>query len=259
MLSRSREVFSGFYNLYVFKSLNFCHRLHGYNEFFSPQVFAICAFATTTNFGSSFSFIVKCKNETMGTQKITQSIEYPFRYNHIRNWIVTILNFEICFPFRFDHIIVEEKACGNNYVFSYFGDYSSDAEFFVAAGVLAMLYSLASLVFYCLCGSSYQNNKTIPLVVCTCYILMKFFKFNYCFVWQDFLVTMVIAVFWLSGSAAWASGVSAVKYVSDPSGWIKNLKICMENAECSSLYAGNFAGLNISIVLKTTKRKTYWN
>ncbi|KZS16401.1 Uncharacterized protein APZ42_018039 [Daphnia magna] len=170
-------------------------------------VFAICAFATTTNFGSSFSFIVKCKNETMGTQKITQSIEYPF---------------------RFDHIIVEEKACGNNYVFSYFGDYSSDAEFFVAAGVLAMLYSLASLVFYCLCGSSYQNNKTIPLV--------------------DFLVTMVIAVFWLSGSAAWASGVSAVKYVSDPSGWIKNLKICMENAECSSLYAGNFAGLNISII-----------
>ncbi|XP_057374057.1 synaptophysin-like [Daphnia carinata] len=170
-------------------------------------VFAICAFATTTNFGSTFSFIVKCKNETLGTHKITQSIEYPF---------------------RFDHVIVEEKACGNSYAFSYFGDYSSDAEFFVAAGVLAMLYSLVSLAFYCLCGSSYQTNKTIPLV--------------------DFFVTMVMAVFWLSGSAAWASGVSAVKYVSDPSAWIKNLKICMENAECSSLYAGNFAGLNISII-----------
>ncbi|EFX81579.1 hypothetical protein DAPPUDRAFT_102301 [Daphnia pulex] len=170
-------------------------------------VFAICAFATTTNFGSSFSFLVKCKNETMGTTKITQNIEYPF---------------------RFDHIIVEEKACGNSYTFSYFGDYSSDAEFFVAAGVLAMLYSLASLGFYCFFGGNYQTNKTFPLV--------------------DFLITMVIAVFWLSGSAAWASGVSAVKYVSDPNSWIKTMEICMKNGDCTAVFAGNFAGLNISII-----------
>jgi hypothetical protein len=77
----------------------------------------------------------------------------------IRN--ISILYFLI----RFDHIIVEEKACGNSYTFSYFGDYSSDAEFFVAAGVLAMLYSLASLGFYCFFGGNYQTNKTFPLVV----------------------------------------------------------------------------------------------
>lgn len=65
---------------------------------------------------------------------------------------------------------------------------------------------------------------------------------------QDFLVTMVMAVFWLSGSAAWASGVSAVKYVSDPNVWLKTLKICSENAECVADFSGNFAGLNISIV-----------
>lgn len=59
---------------------------------------------------------------------------------------------------------------------------------------------------------------------------------------------MVLAVFWLSGSAAWASGVSAVKFVSDPDSWLKTLKICNENAGCASLFAGNFAGLNISIV-----------
>lgn len=170
-------------------------------------VFAICAFATTTNFGSSFSFIVKCKNETMAEQKISQSIEYPF---------------------RFDHVAVNEKACGKDYSFSYFGDYSSDAEFFVAAGVLAMLYALGSLAFYCFCSNMYQTNKTIPLV--------------------DFLVTMVLAVFWLSGSAAWASGVSAVKYVSDPNAWLKTLKICNDNAGCVPDFSGNFAGLNISII-----------
>ena len=64
---------------------------------------------------------------------------------------------------------------------------------------------------------------------------------------KDFLITMVMAVFWLSGSAAWASGVSAVKYVSDPSVWIKTLEICKDNI-CNSDFTGNFAGLNISIV-----------
>lgn len=59
---------------------------------------------------------------------------------------------------------------------------------------------------------------------------------------------MIMAVFWLSGSAAWASGVSAVKYVSDPSVWVKTLKICSENGECLTEFTGNFAGLNISVV-----------
>lgn len=67
--------------------------------------------------------------------------------------------------FRLDHIVVDEKACGKDYAYSYFGDYSSDAEFFVAAGVLAMLYAAGSLAFYCFCGQAYQTNKTIPLVV----------------------------------------------------------------------------------------------
>lgn len=80
----------------------------------------------------------------MKSEKISQDIEYPF---------------------KFDHIIVEEKACGKDYAYSYFGDYSSDAEFFVAAGVLAMLYAAGSLAFYCFLNNTYQNNKTLPLVV----------------------------------------------------------------------------------------------
>ncbi len=66
---------------------------------------------------------------------------------------------------RLDHVAVNERACGKDYSFSYFGDYSSDAEFFVAAGVLAMLYALGSLAFYLAFGNTYQTNKTIPLVV----------------------------------------------------------------------------------------------
>ena len=60
---------------------------------------------------------------------------------------------------------VKQEACGKNYEYYYYGDYSSDAEFFVAAGVLAMLYALGSAAFYCFFDSLYQTNKTIPLVV----------------------------------------------------------------------------------------------
>jgi len=169
-------------------------------------VFAICAFATTTNFGSNFSFTVTCKNGTE-TQKFSQAIAYPF---------------------RFDHIDVQEvTVCGKKYNLNYFGDYSSDAEFFVASGVLAMLYAMASLAFYCFMDVQYQENKTFPMV--------------------DFLVSMIIAVFWLSGSAAWASGLSSVKFVCDPNTFFQYLPMCVDNS-CVADFAGNFAGLNISII-----------
>lgn len=65
---------------------------------------------------------------------------------------------------------------------------------------------------------------------------------------KDFLVTLVLGVFWLSGSAAWASGVSSVKFVTNPDNFVKTLEICMQNKGCVTDYVGNFAGLNISIV-----------
>lgn len=143
-----------------------------------------------------------------------------------------------------------EEACGKSYLFNYFGDYSSDAEFFVAAGVLAMLYSLASAAFYCFFDSLYQTNKSFPLVVIT-----EIFRTQSNssvkpveFVSQDFLVTLIMGVFWLSGSAAWASGVSSVKYVANPDNFANTLDICRENKGCVTEFAGNFAGLNISIV-----------
>ena len=51
----------------------------------------------------------------------------------------------------------------------------------------------------------------------------------------------------LSGSAAWASGLSSVKFVCDPNTFFQYLPLCVDNA-CVADFAGNFAGLNISIV-----------
>lgn len=65
------------------------------------------------------------------------------------------------------------------------------------------------------------------------------------------MATMVAAVLWLSGSAAWASGLTGLKSVTNPDNFFKYIPhVCANEAvaKCSTVFAGNFAGLNISIV-----------
>ena len=77
---------------------------------------------------------------------------------------------------------------------------------------------------------------------------------------QDFCFTVVIAVFWLSASAAWANGVITMKIVADPSNWLYTTQrsICQKNsnqrfvsskvADCLVVYTGKFGGANGSVV-----------
>lgn len=169
-------------------------------------VLSICGFATTTNFQSTFGFTVRCNNVTLPDVNVSKDFSYPF---------------------RLDHAQADVRACGNDYSFPYYGDYSSDSQFFVMSGVLAMLYSIGSLIFYCLSNETYKADRRIPLV--------------------DFLITTIMAVFWLSGSAAWATGLTSLKYATDPTNFIKFIDICKSN-RCIAYFTGNFADLNISII-----------
>lgn len=170
-------------------------------------VFAIVGFATTTSFSGSFGFTVKCANSTLEAASVSKDISYPF---------------------RLDHEKLEMKACGNDYLLRFIGDYSSDSQFFVTSGVLAMLYSLGVLAFYSLMDTLYKADKRIPLM--------------------DFWITTGGAVFWLSASAAWASGLNSLKYAADPANIAPLQDICKIN-ECESYFAANFADLNISIII----------
>jgi len=50
------------------------------NIFLINQVFAIVGFATTTNFGGSFGFTVRCDNSSSQDVAVSKGISYPFRY-----------------------------------------------------------------------------------------------------------------------------------------------------------------------------------
>lgn len=45
------------------------------------------------------------------------------------------------------------------------GAFSSDAKFFVATGVLAMLYTIFIIILYIKFDNLYKNNNQVPLVV----------------------------------------------------------------------------------------------
>ena len=80
-------------------------------------------------------------------------------------------------------------------------------------------------------------------------------------IFQDFVFTVIIAVFWLSASAAWANGVIGLKSATDDSSWIhsSNLSTCQKIndkyvhpgiKECGREedQTGSFGGANASVV-----------
>lgn len=59
------------------------------------------------------------------------------------------------------------EACGKTVTVNYFGDFASDSQFFVAAGVLVMLYAAVSFAYYVFRDDTYLSNKSVPLAVIT--------------------------------------------------------------------------------------------
>jgi hypothetical protein len=194
-------------------------------EFF----FAMLAFSFCAGFGSNLSFDIKCSNgdnTTAEQQSVVSYYSYPFQLDHMDP--------------------VKVQVCGQETEVSFPGDFSSDAQFFVFIGVICWLYSLLSLLVYTFLTDAYEEtNKNLPII--------------------DLVMAVIIAFFWLASSSAWGHGLSQLKNVGDPENWIYQdvedapAAICRKNAEdkyveqiiesCSTTFAGNFAGGNVSVLL----------
>lgn len=91
----------------------------------------------------------------------------------------------------------------------------------MATGVLSLLYCLFIIAVYAFVDEVYKSKSEIPLA--------------------DFMLTTILAIFWLSGSAAWSNGTNALKSATDPTFLSGSCLLC--NVATSS-----FSRLNISLV-----------
>ncbi|KAK9890360.1 hypothetical protein WA026_010455 [Henosepilachna vigintioctopunctata] len=155
-------------------------------------VFSIFAFATVTGYSGYEKF--ECKD---GFESFFH-YDYPFALHY---------NESLCGPKSSQYVII--------------GDFSGDAKFFVATGVLALIYTLAIIFVYLKFDTLYRQNPRVPL--------------------GDFIVTVVLGVFWLSSSAAWANGLTGLKYVTDVTSF--------ENPCGCVITSSSFSSLNISVIL----------
>jgi hypothetical protein len=57
------------------------------------------------------------------------------------------------------------ENCNGTHSLHLLGDFSSDAQFFVATGVLSFLYCIGITVVYTMFDAVYQNNGLLPLAV----------------------------------------------------------------------------------------------
>ncbi|XP_076340608.1 synaptophysin-like isoform X2 [Tachypleus tridentatus] len=167
-------------------------------------IMSIFAFATTLGFSTHTSFKVDCGNETF-----TQ-VDLTFGY-----------------PFKLSHIPITLDCKGNVSIVKLPWDFSSSAEFFVATGVLAFLFTLLALVIYIFYSSFYINNQLVPIC--------------------DLVASVVLSVLWLSAASAWAHGVNYVKHYANPANFFEFINLCSDD-QCETTYTGNYASLNVSLI-----------
>ncbi|KFM77524.1 Synaptophysin-like protein 2, partial [Stegodyphus mimosarum] len=150
---------------------------------------AILAFSTTAGFSTEceFSMCEKLTNDVTDA-----SVKYEFGYPFSK----TVLEVPV------DCSNLKEKV-----QLSLPFDFSNAAEFYVATGVLSFLYALTILVVYICFHQSYANNTKLPLM--------------------DLVITVILSVFWLAGSSAWAQGVIDLKFYLRPATMFTFLLLCV--------------------------------
>lgn len=105
----------------------------------SEQIFAICALYTTLNFEATVSL-------ACGTPVEEKRVELDY-------------------PFRFGEKVCPKRGSKGNSTLFLSADVSSDAQFFVATGVLSLLYSVFIIGVYTMIDDFYRSKSEVPLAV----------------------------------------------------------------------------------------------
>ncbi|XP_063397819.1 synaptophysin-like isoform X2 [Mytilus trossulus] len=179
-------------------------------------ILSIFAFATTVSLDERISFHAVCRNGTHNITTKTESIQVAYPYDlHNEYFMVPLCSTPAGGP---SQLPLLEGA-------------KSSAEFYVFVGVFVFLYCLAALALYLLFDEVYRSNTNI--------------------VTADFIISVVLTLFWLIGSSAWAQGLVNLKYYTDfnECGQFDEIDDCkIPSNSCVQTVFPNFASLNVSVI-----------
>ncbi|XP_071127514.1 synaptophysin-like isoform X1 [Mytilus edulis] len=181
-------------------------------------ILSIFAFATTVSLDERISFHAVCRNGTHNTSitTATESIQVAYPYDLHNEYFMWPLCTKS--PTGPGQMPLLEGA-------------KSSAEFYVFVGVFVFLYCLAALALYLLFDELYRSNSNI--------------------VTADFIISVVLTLFWLIGSSAWAQGLVNLKYYTDfnKCGQFDQMGTdCKAPNQCVQTKFPNFASLNVSVI-----------
>jgi len=149
-------------------------------------LFALVAFATCCDFTVTFGFQIFCSDTKFPGKEIKTIASYPYQID------------------QQEAIQVEKGLCNSTSQplrYSFPGDYSSDAQFYVFIGVITWLYSSATLALYIFYSNLYlDEQKSYPK--------------------YDLIIAAVLAFIWLCAASAWAHAVLGLRGIADVESYI---------------------------------------